>query len=382
MKIPFNKPPYTGNEEKYVIESMKSSKISGDGEFTKKCHKWFEEKLQCKKALLTTSCTHALEMAAILLDIKEGDEVIMPSYTFVSTANAFVLRGAKIVFVDIRPDTMNIDETKIEEAITSKTKVIVPVHYAGVACEMDTIMDIAKKYNLFVVEDAAQGMMSTYKGKALGTIGHLGAFSFHETKNYTSAGEGGLLIINDDRFVQRAEIIREKGTNRSLFFRGMVDKYSWVDVGSSYLMNDVSAAYLWGNLEKADEINQNRLNSWQKYYDGLKELENRGFIELPKIPDGCVQNAHMFYIKVKDLEERTALLDYLKRNDIYAVFHYVPLHSSEAGLKFSLFSKEDIYTTKESDKLIRLPMYFGLDNKDIEKIIYKIKIYFKGTVDE
>ena len=380
--IPFNKPPYTGNEEKYVIESMKSSKISGDGKFTKRCEFWFEEKLQCKKALLTTSCTHSLEMAAILLDIKEGDEVIMSSYTFVSTANAFVLRGAKIVFLDIRPDTMNIDETKIEEAITSKTKAIVPVHYAGVGCEMDTIMDIATRYNLFVVEDAAQGMMSTYKGKALGTIGHLGAFSFHETKNYTSAGEGGLLIINDEKFVQRAEIIREKGTNRSLFFRGMVDKYSWVDVGSSYLMNDVSAAYLWGNLEKADEINQNRLNSWQKYYDGLKELENKGFIELPKIPDGCVQNAHMFYIKVKDLEERTALLDYLKRNDIYAVFHYVPLHSSEAGLKFSLFSKEDIYTTKESDKLIRLPMYFGLDNKDIEKIIYKIKIYFKGTVDE
>ena len=382
MKIPFNKPPYTGNEEKYVLESIKSSKISGDGEFTKKCHKWFEEKLQCKKALLTTSCTHALEMAAILLDIKEGDEVIMPSYTFVSTANAFVLRGAKIVFVDIRPDTMNIDETKIEEAITSKTKVIVPVHYAGVACEMDTIMDIAKRYNLFVVEDAAQGMMSSYKGKALGTIGHLGAFSFHETKNYTSAGEGGLLIINDENFVHRAEIIREKGTNRSLFFRGMVDKYSWVDLGSSYLMNDVSAAYLWGNLEKADEINQNRLNSWQKYYDGLKELENRGFIELPKIPDGCVQNAHMFYIKVKNLEQRASLLEYLKQNNIGAVFHYVPLHSSEAGLKFSLFSKEDIYTTKESDKLIRLPMYFGLDNKDIEKIIYKIKIYFKGTVDE
>ena len=382
MKIPFNKPPYTGNEEKYVIESMKSSKISGDGDFTKKCHKWFEEKLECKKVLLTTSCTHALEMAAILLDIKEGDEVIMPSYTFVSTANAFVLRGAKIVFVDIRPDTMNIDETKIEEAITSKTKVIVPVHYAGVACEMDTIMDIAKRYNLFVVEDAAQGMMSKYKDKALGTIGHLGTFSFHETKNYTSAGEGGLLIINDENFVHRAEIIREKGTNRSLFFRGMVDKYSWVDLGSSYLMNDVSAAYLWGNLEKADEINQNRLNSWQKYYDGLKELENRGFIELPKIPDGCVQNAHMFYIKVKNLEQRASLLEYLKQNNIGAVFHYVPLHSSEAGLKFSLFSKEDIYTTKESDKLIRLPMYFGLDNKDIEKIIYKIKIYFKGTVDE
>ena len=376
MKIPFNKPPYTGNEEKYVIESMKSSKISGDGEFTKRCEFWFEEKLQCKKVLLTTSCTHALEMAAILFDIKEGDEVIMPSYTFVSTANAFVLRGAKIVFVDIRPDTMNIDETKIEEAITSKTKVIVPVHYAGVACEMDTIMDIAKRYNLFVVEDAAQGMMSSYKGKALGTIGHLGAFSFHETKNYTSAGEGGLLIINDEKFVQRAEIIREKGTNRSLFFRGMVDKYSWVDVGSSYLMNDVSAAYLWGNLEKADKINQNRLNSWQKYYDGLKELENRGFIKLPKIPDGCVQNAHMFYIKVKDLEERTALLDYLKKNDINAVFHYVPLHSAPAGVKFGRFDGVDNFTTKESERLIRLPMYYNMLSSDINNVIRNIHIFF------
>ena len=375
--IPFNKPPYTGNEEKYVIESMKSSKISGDGKFTKRCEFWFEEKLQCKKVLLTTSCTHALEMAAILLDIKEGDEVIMPSYTFVSTANAFVLRGAKIVFVDIRPDTMNIDETKIEEAITSKTKVIVPVHYAGVGCEMDTIMDIAKKYNLFVVEDAAQGMMSTYKGKALGTIGHLGAFSFHETKNYTSAGEGGLLIINDEKFVQRAEIIREKGTNRSLFFRGMVDKYSWVDIGSSYLMNDVSAAYLWGNLEKADEINQNRLNSWQKYYDGLKELENRGFIELPKIPDGCVQNAHMFYIKVKDLEERTALLDYLKENGINAVFHYVPLHSAPAGVKFGRFDGVDNFTTKESEKLIRLPMYYGIQDDDINIFLKNIEYYWR-----
>ncbi len=374
--IPFNKPPYTGNEEKYVIESMKSSKISGDGKFTKRCEFWFEEKLQCKKVLLTTSCTHALEMAAILLDIKDGDEVIMPSYTFVSTANAFVLRGAKIVFVDIRPDTMNIDETKIEEAITSKTKVIVPVHYAGVACEMDTIMDIAKRYNLFVVEDAAQGMMSSYKGKALGTIGHLGAFSFHETKNYTSAGEGGLLIINDEKFVQRAEIIREKGTNRSLFFRGMVDKYSWVDIGSSYLMNDVSAAYLWGNLEKADEINQNRLHSWQKYYDGLKELEDKGFVELPKIPDGCVQNAHMFYIKVKDLNERTKLLEYLKQNNIYAVFHYVPLHSSEAGLKFSKFFGKDIYTTKESERLIRLPIYYKLEDKNIKYIVNIIYKFF------
>ncbi|MGJ0302702.1 dTDP-4-amino-4,6-dideoxygalactose transaminase [Aliarcobacter cryaerophilus] len=374
--IRFSKACVTGNEIKYIQESIETFSISGDNLFTKKCQKWFEEKLECKKVLLTTSCTHALEMAAILFDIKEGDEVIMPSYTFVSTANAFVLRGAKIVFVDIHPDTMNIDETKIEEAITPKTKAIVPVHYAGVACDMDTIMDIAKRYNLFVVEDAAQGMMSTYKGKALGTIGHLGAYSFHETKNYTSAGEGGLLIINDDKFINKAEIIREKGTNRSQFFRGMVDKYSWVDLGSSYLLNDVSAAYLWGNLEKANEINQNRLNSWQKYYDGLKELESRGFIELPKIPDGCVQNAHMFYIKVKDLEERTALLDYLKNNGIYAVFHYVPLHSAEAGLKFSRFSRKDIYTTKESERVVRLPMYYKLEDKDIKHIVNIIYKFF------
>ncbi len=372
MHIGFNKPPFTGNEEKYVIESMRSSKISGDGEFTKKCHKWFEEKLQSEKALLTTSCTHALEMAAMLLDIQEGDEIIMPSYTFVSTANAFVLRGAKIVFVDIRPDTMNIDETKIEQAITDKTKVIVPVHYAGVGCEMDTIMDIAKRHNLFVVEDAAQGMMSSYKGKALGTIGHLGAFSFHETKNHTSAGEGALLIINDEKFCQRAEIIREKGTNRSLFFRGMVDKYSWVDVGSSYLMNDVSAAYLWGNLEKADEINDNRLTTWQKYYDGLKELEVKGLIELPIIPEGCVQNAHMFYLKVKSLDERTKLLEYLKQNEIWAVFHYVPLHSAPAGLKFGRFDGEDNFTTSESEKLMRLPMYFGMRDEEISQIVQTI----------
>lgn len=376
--IPFNKPPFTGNEEKYVLESIKSTKISGDGEFTKRCTQWFEEKLQCKKALLTTSCTHALEMAAILLDIKEGDEVIMPSYTFVSTANAFVLRGAKIVFVDIRPDTMNIDETKIEQAISNKTKVIVPVHYAGVGCEMDTIMDIANRHNLFVVEDAAQGMMSSYKGKALGTIGHLGAFSFHETKNYTSAGEGGLLIINDDKFKKRAEIIREKGTNRSLFFRGMVDKYSWVDVGSSYLMNDVSAAYLWGNLEKADDINENRLSSWQKYYDGLKELETKGLIELPTIPDGCVQNAHMFYLKVKDLETRSELIEHLKENDIWSVFHYIALHSAPAGLKFGRFDGVDEFTTCESERLVRLPMYFRLERDKLSKIIDSIKAYCKG----
>ena len=371
--IPFNKPPFTGNEEKYILESIKSNKISGDGPFTKKCTDWFENKLDCKKVLLTTSCTHALEMAAILLDIKEGDEVIMPSYTFVSTANAFVLRGAKIVFVDIRPDTMNIDERKIEDAITDKTKVIVPVHYAGVACEMDMIMDLAQKYSIFVVEDAAQGMMSTYKKKPLGTIGHLGTYSFHETKNYTSAGEGGLLIINDDRFIQRAEIIREKGTNRSQFFRGMVDKYTWVDIGSSYLMNDVSAAYLWGNLEKADEINQNRLISWQKYYDELKELEVEGLIELPKIPDRCLHNAHMFYFKVKNIEERSELIEYLKQKDILAVFHYIPLHSSPAGLEFGRFDGEDKFTTLESERLIRLPLYYNIELKFLDNIIKQIK---------
>ena len=375
--IVFNKPPYTGNEEQYVLESMSSSKISGDGDFTKKCHKWFEGKLQCKKVLLTTSCTHALEMAAILMDIQEGDEVIMPSYTFVSTANAFVLRGANIVFVDIRPDTMNIDETKIEAAITDKTKAIVPVHYAGVSCEMDTIMQLADKYNLFVVEDAAQGMMSTYKGKQLGTIGHFGTFSFHETKNYTSGGEGGLLIINDDKFIQRAEIIREKGTNRSLFFRGMVDKYSWVDIGSSYLMNDLSAAYLWGNLEKADEINQNRLITWNSYYVGFKELKEKGLIELPIIPKDCIHNSHMFYLKVENLEERTAILKYLLENDICSVFHYVPLHSSKGGVKFGRFSGNDKFTTKESERLIRLPMYYGLNENELGKIVNTVIKFFR-----
>jgi len=376
--IPFNKPPLTGNEEKYILEALKSEKISGDGEFTKKCQSWFEEKLKCKKALLTPSCTHALEMAAMLIDIQPGDEVIMPSYTFVSTANAFVLRGAKIVFVDIRPDTLNIDETKIESAITEKTKAIVPVHYAGVGCEMDAIMNIAEKYNLFVIEDAAQGMMSSYKEKPLGTIGHLGAFSFHETKNYTSGGEGGLLIINDDRFKERAEIIREKGTNRSQFFRGMVDKYSWVDVGSSYLMNEISAAYLWGQLEKADEINNNRLKSWKVYYEELKDLEDEGFLELPVIPKECVHNAHMFYIKVKDLKTRTELLEHLKSKGINAVFHYVPLHSSEAGKRFGRFNGVDEFTTKESERLVRLPMYYGILKPDVIKVIKEVYEYFKS----
>ncbi len=366
--IPFNKPPLTGNEQQYVLQAMQSSKISGDGQFTQKCHQWFEKELGCKKALLTTSCTHALEMAAILIDIQEGDEVIMPSYTFVSTANAFVLRGAKIVFVDIRPDTMNIDETLIEQSVTDKTKAIVPVHYAGVSCEMDLIMDIANRHNLFVIEDAAQGMMSTYKGKPLGTIGHLGTFSFHETKNYTSGGEGGLLIINDERFIDRAEIIREKGTNRSLFFRGMVDKYSWVDIGSSYLPNELSAAYLWGQLEKADEINQDRLETWQYYYENLKDLEDKGFIVLPSTPNECVHNAHMFYIKVKDLKERTDILKFLVDNGVLAVFHYVPLHSSEAGLKFGELSNNK-YTTKESERLIRLPIWHKITQKECQNVI-------------
>lgn len=374
MLIHFNRPPVTGNENNFITEALGNNKISGDGPFTKKCHQWFENKLLCKKALLTTSCTHALEMAALLLDIKDGDEVIMPSYTFVSTANAFALRGAKIVFVDIRPDTMNIDETKIEAAITNKTKAIVPVHYAGIACEMDIIMDIATRHNLFVVEDAAQAIMSSYKGKALGTIGHLGAYSFHETKNITSAGEGGLLIINDERFKDRAEIIREKGTNRSLFFRGLVDKYSWVDIGSSYLMNDISAAFLWGQLEKIEEIQKNRLNSWNSYY---KELENNEFLQLPNISKNCTNNAHMFYIKVRDLEERQKLIHFLRENNVESVFHYVPLHSSVAGKKFGYFHQKDEFTTKESEKIIRLPLYYGLTKNDIETICNKIKDFFK-----
>ena len=374
--INFNKPPHTGAEEQYVLQAIKSDKISGDGLFGKKCQAWFEEKLGCKKTLLTPSCTAALEIAAILIDIQPGDEVIVPSYTFVSTANAFVLRGATIVFVDIRPDTMNMDEKLIEAAITPKTKAIVPVHYAGVGCEMDVIMDVANRHGVFVVEDAAQGMMSSYKGKPLGTIGHIGAFSFHETKNYTSAGEGGLLIINDEQFINRAEIIREKGTNRSLFFRGMVDKYSWVDVGGSYLMNDVSAAYLWGNIEKATEINENRINSWNGYYDGLQELEDKGFLKLPTIPDACAHNAHMFYIKVKDLETRTELLEYLNQNDILSVFHYIPLHSAPAGLKFGRFDGADVCTTTESERLVRLPMHYGMNIGSIEKVIKNVKGFF------
>jgi len=377
FKIPFNKPCYTGNEDKYVLDSMRSLHISGNGPYTKKCEEWFENRLKCKRALLTPSCTHALEMAAILIDIKPGDEVIMPSYTFVSTANAFVLRGAKVVFVDIRPDTMNIDENLIENAITERTKAICVVHYAGVGCEMDKIMEIADKYNLYVIEDAAQGMMAEYKGKPLGTIGHLGAFSFHETKNYTSAGEGGLLIVNDDKFIERAEIIREKGTNRSQFFRGMVDKYTWLDIGSSYLMNDVSAAYLWGQLEVAEEINEFRLRAWNRYYNGLLELEKEGFIELPTVPENCRHNGHIFYIKVENLRVRTELLSFLKEQGIHAAFHYVPLHSSPAGQRYGRFQGIDKFTTKESERLTRLPLFFKIKDEEIDYVIESIYRFFR-----
>jgi dTDP-4-amino-4,6-dideoxygalactose transaminase len=374
--IPFNKPPLTGLEEKYILQSIKSDCLSGDSSFGKNCQTWFELNIDCLKTLLTPSCTAALEMAAILIDIQPGDEVIMPSYTFVSTANAFVLRGATIVFVDIHPDTMNIDESKIENAITNRTKAIVPVHYAGVSCDMDLIMDIANRYNLFVVEDAAQGMMSKYQGKNLGTIGHLGAFSFHETKNYTSAGEGGLLIINDNRFTERAEIIREKGTNRSKFFRGMVDKYSWVDVGSSYLMNDLSAAYLWGNLQKANDINTFRLSAWHKYFYGLKQLQDKKFISLQNIPDKCTHNAHMFYLKVENIKVRSQLINYLKQHDILSVFHYIPLHSASAGKRFGRFHGNDEFTTHESERLLRLPLYYGIKDAEIDMVIEKIFSYF------
>lgn len=374
--ISFNVPPVVGRELEYMKDAMDSHKICGDGKYTKKCNAWIEEKFNIQKSLLTTSCTHALEMAAILCDIQPGDEVIMPSYTFVSTADAFVMRGAKIVFVDIRPDTMNIDENLIEDAITDKTKAIVPVHYAGVSCEMDKIMEIAKKHHLFVVEDAAQGVMSRYKGKALGTIGDFGCFSFHETKNY-SMGEGGSLLIKASDKNDLAEIIREKGTNRSKFFRGQIDKYTWVDYGSSYLPSDLNAAYLWAQLEKADEINNNRLEIWNYYYDCLKPLEDKGTISLPVVPEGCVHNAHMFYIKAKDLEERSKLIDYLKSKDIYSVFHYIPLHSSPAGNKFGRFHGEDKYTTKESERLLRLPMYYGLTIEKVALITKTVKSFYE-----
>lgn len=373
--ISFNVPPIAGKELTYIEEAIRSHKICGDGAFTKKCSKWLEEYTGSEKVLLTTSCTHATELAAILADIKPGDEVIMPSYTFVSTADAFVLRGAKAVFVDIRPDTMNIDETLIEDAITEKTKAIVPVHYAGVSCEMDTIMDIAKRHNLYVIEDAAQGVMASYKGKQLGTIGDYGCYSFHETKNF-SMGEGGALLIKDKGNILRAEIVREKGTNRSQFFRGEIDKYTWMDAGSSYLPSELNAAYLWAQLEDSQKIYDDRMCSWNLYYEMLSDLEKEGIIDLPVIPEGCVHNAHMFYIKTKNLEERTDLIFYLKGKNINSVFHYIPLHSSPAGKRLGVFHGEDKYTTKESERLIRFPMYYGLERDSVFYICECIKKFY------
>lgn len=374
--ICFNIPPCVGGEYDYIRQAVANHKLCGDGPFTKKCNKWFEERTGAPKVLLTTSGSSALEMAAILVGLHPGDEVILPSYTFSSTANCVVLTGARPVFVDIRPDTMNIDETKIEAAITDKTKAIIPVHYAGVACEMDTIMDIARRHNLKVIEDAAQGVLSTYKGRALGTIGDFGCFSFHETKNY-SMGEGGAILINDQVYFERAEILREKGTNRSKFYRGQIDKYSWVDKGSSLLPSDILAAYLYCQLEHADEIFNDRMNSWNIYYEGLKDLQDAGKIEIPYVPEECGHNAHMFYIKAKDINERTELIDYLKTKDINAVFHYVPLHSAIAGLKYGRFNGEDIYTTNESERLVRLPMYFRLSPEDAAEVVDKIHGFYK-----
>lgn len=374
--IPFNVPPYLGSELELISNAIKNRKICGDGEFTKKCNAWLENKTGSAKALLTTSCTHSLEMAAILADIRPGDEVIMPSYTFVSTADAFVMRGARMVFVDIRPDTMNIDETLIEDAVTPNTKAIVPVHYAGVSCEMDTIMDIARRHNLIIVEDDAQGIMSTYKGKPLGTFGTFGCLSFHETKNY-SMGEGGALLVNDKSLIERAEIIREKGTDRSKFLRGQIDKYTWVDFGSSYLPSELNAAHLYAQLEQADMINNARLASWKRYYEQLKPLADRGVIGLPFIPEHCTHNAHMFYIKTKDIEERTRLTAYLRENGVSAVFHYIPLHSAPAGLKFGHFHGEDRYTTKESERLLRLPMFYGLTDEQVDYVCARIREFYK-----
>lgn len=374
--INFNVPPYTGKEIEYIKQAVENQKICGDGPFTKKCNEWIEKKTGTAKCLLTTSCTHATELTALLCNIKEGDEVIMPAYTFVSTADAFVLRGAKVVFVDIRPDTMNIDENLIEDAITDRTKAIVAVHYAGVGCEMDKIMEIARKHNLFVVEDAAQGIMASYKGKALGAIGDFGCYSFHETKNL-SMGEGGALLIKDEKYIEDAEIFREKGTDRSKYFRGQVDKYRWMNYGSSYLPSDMNAAYLWAQLELADKITQTRLVRWNQYNELLQPLKERGILELPVVPAECEHNAHMYYAKAKDMEERTRLLDFLKENGVWSVFHYIPLHTAPAGIKYGYFHGEDKYTTKESERLFRLPMYYTLTEEDVCYCVSKVKEFYR-----
>ncbi len=373
--IDFNIPPFTGNEIHYMEEAVKNRKICGDGPFTKKCHAFLQEKTGAAAVYLTTSCTSALEMAAILAGVKPGDEVILPSFTFCSTADAFVARGAKLVFVDVRPDTMNIDENKIEAAITDKTRAIAVVHYAGVSCEMDTIMAIAKKHNLIVIEDAAQGVGSSYKGKPLGTIGDFGCFSFHETKNY-SMGEGGALLLPNLDQRDEAEICREKGTDRSRFFRGQVDKYTWVDYGSSYLPSDLNAAYLWAQLEKFDEIKEDRMATWNAYDEAFRPMAEAGLFEVPFIPAECEHNAHMYYIKLKDLKERTAFIKHLKEGGVMAVFHYIPLHSSPAGLKFGRFDGEDEVTTRDSERLVRLPLYYHLTKEDRAKVIETVKSFF------
>ncbi len=377
--INFNEPICLENAFGYVREAIHNKKLSGDGEFTRRCSFWLKRWSGILKGevFLTTSCTHAIEMAAVLADIQSGDEVIMPSYTFVSTANAFVLRGARIRFVDIRPDTMNIDEQKVEAAVSGRTRAIVPVHYAGVGCEMDVIMDIAKRHHLTVIEDAAQGVMSTYKGQALGAIGDYGCYSFHETKNY-SMGEGGCIAVKDEKKAELAEIIREKGTNRSKFFRGQIDKYTWVEKGSSYLPSELNAAYLWAQLERAEEIQQNRMHIWDMYQDGLADLEREGKIQLPYIPAECRHNAHMFYIKTKNLEERTRFIAFMNAKKIHTVFHYVPLHTSPAGRKYGVFIGEDIYTTKESERIVRLPFYYQLKEIDVERVLDGIHKFYKN----
>ena len=373
--IYFNRPALVGNELKYIQDAVAQGMLCGDGKYTKLCSAWMKERFQVNQVFLTTSCTHALEMAAFLSDIQPGDEVIMPSYTFVSTADAFVLRGAKIVFVDIRPDTMNIDENLIEDAITEKTRAIVPVHYAGVGCEMNKIMEIARRHNLKVVEDAAQGVDAYYHGKALGTIGDFGCYSFHETKNFTM-GEGGALVFQKNEYQEKAEILREKGTDRSKFFRGQIDKYRWIDYGSSYLPSEMNAAYLYAQLEMADQINEARLARWNEYYKLLTPLAQAGRIELPVVPEGCVHNAHMFYIKTADEHERQELINYLKERDILAVYHYVPLHSAPAGIKYGRFNGEDVYTTKESERLLRLPMYYGLTAEEVAFVADQVKEFY------
>lgn len=376
-QIPFNQPALVGSELGYIQQAMVNGRLSGDGDFTRRCESWFEQQFGTARALLTPSCTASLEMAAILLDIQAGDEVIMPSYTFVSTANAFALRGAKIVFVDIRPDTMNMDEGLIEAAITPRTKAIVLVHYAGVACEMDTMMALAEKYGLWVVEDAAQGVMAGYKGRALGTIGHLGCFSFHETKNYTAGGEGGAILINDPALIERAEIVREKGTDRSQFFRGQIDKYTWRDLGSSFLPSELQAAYLFAQLETAEQINRKRLILWQNYQKAFAALAATGRIELPTIPPDCQQNGHLFYLKLRNLADRSAFIAHLKKHNILAVFHYIPLHTSPAGQRLGRFVGEDRFTTQESERLVRLPLFYNLSEGDQQRVIDVALEYFK-----